>query len=185
MVSFKYISILTLAALATAGVTPRYDALAAAARIVEKCGDMGVMDPDSALIPKSVDKLKVRVCEGHPRNRDRGEPNEKSPAKSSQSDEEWDGGPDYGEITPVPRDNVFEERACWFGDNWGCSGGYCWTRCGSDGDYQKGYWCWLAWTFGYGDWVQCRKTEDCEYTKLPTAACGRGCVVSQACGCSC
>lgn len=197
MVSIKLVVALAFTALTSAGIAPRYDALEAAARIVERCGTMGVMDIRNKAIPTKVNKMEVRICEGHPLEGKAG-PEEKSTAAEgrevaayspedldvSNDNAANDDGTPPDETTPVPRDTMFEfdKRSCWKGDDFGCTRGYCWKRCGDP--YDKGQWCWTAWSFGYGDWVQCRKTEDC-YHRLTTMGCGAGCVKSKACGCSC
>ncbi|GKT65559.1 hypothetical protein ColTof4_03675 [Colletotrichum tofieldiae] len=67
-------------------------------------------------------------------------------------------------------------RECWFGDDYGCTKGYCWEKCEGDGK-----WCWTAWNHGLGKWRSCSGKEDC--APNDTSACGQG--GCDDCGCSC
>ncbi|KAK4222892.1 hypothetical protein QBC38DRAFT_374231 [Podospora fimiseda] len=71
---------------------------------------------------------------------------------------------------------VLEKRDCEYGAPVGCSGGYCWKQCGDEG---SGQWCWTANNGGYGDWIKCSTSSQCN----TNMACGIG--DCSACGCSC
>ncbi|KAL8671774.1 MAG: hypothetical protein Q9224_007611, partial [Gallowayella concinna] len=55
------------------------------------------------------------------------------------------------DLTAVDDNDGLVARDCWFGANYGCSKGYCWTKCGT-----RGEWCWLATQNGNGPWFTCR-----------------------------
>ncbi|GAP85096.2 putative IDI-2 precursor [Rosellinia necatrix] len=81
-----------------------------------------------------------------------------------------------GRAGPSDGDSL-SKRACWTGKVAGCTGGYCWKRCGND--LAQGHWCWTA-IGGTGDWYKCSADEQChEY--MPCGE-GSGCA---SCGCSC
>ena len=75
--------------------------------------------------------------------------------------------------------NPLEKRACWFGRTYDCSRGYCYQRCGMNGE-----WCWLAADEGRGPWLTCQYNPDCSYKKVGVnTLCSQG--NCKACGCSC
>ena len=71
--------------------------------------------------------------------------------------------------------DALTKRSCYWGKKRaGCSKGYCWKKCGSNGQ-----WCWSAYNDGYGDWIGCNKDSQCNVNQ----ACGLG--NCKDCGCSC
>ena len=85
-------------------------------------------------------------------------------------------------LEPDPDPNPKEKRACWYGEHYGCSDGYCWVACGTEDD---GNWCWVAIGAGRGPWLRCTTRNQCAQGAVPRVnlACGIG--ESDACGCSC
>ena len=80
----------------------------------------------------------------------------------------------------TPKDtNNLVARACWNGAYYGCSKGYCWTKCQTGGK-----WCWLATQDGNGPWLTCSSDSQCASgIQTRGSACGKG--NCDACGCSC
>lgn len=74
--------------------------------------------------------------------------------------------------------NPLSKRACWFGNNYGCSKNYCYKRCGGNGQ-----WCWLAAGGGKGPWLKCSVDSQCSPGNTRGSGCGVG--DCKACGCSC
>ncbi|RDA86919.1 hypothetical protein CP532_1846 [Ophiocordyceps camponoti-leonardi (nom. inval.)] len=75
-----------------------------------------------------------------------------------------------------PLRHSLNRRDCWFGDQAGCSKGYCYRNCGTGG---SGQWCWSASNGGLGGWITCKKNSDCNINM----SCGIG--GCKSCGCSC
>ncbi|EJD47237.1 hypothetical protein AURDEDRAFT_113504 [Auricularia subglabra TFB-10046 SS5] len=99
-------------------------------------------------LPAGVDPAAVRPCKEHP----------------------------LGNVTQPA--GSLDKRACWFGDPYGCTDGYCWKTCNTQG---SGQWCWTAWDGGWGGWRTCASNSDCSPNS--SADCGQG--GCDKCGCSC
>lgn len=78
--------------------------------------------------------------------------------------------------------NPKEKRACWYGDKYGCSDGYCYRVCGEKDD---GNWCWVAIGGGNGPWLRCTIRNQCAPDAVPAVSLGCGTGECDACGCSC
>lgn len=76
--------------------------------------------------------------------------------------------------------NVLRKRKCVSSSSgtYGCSDGWCWSRCGQV--WNRGEWCWLAKNNGTGDWKSCSNANGCRGSDL---TCGKG--SCKQCGCSC
>ncbi|KAI8276638.1 hypothetical protein COL154_006968 [Colletotrichum chrysophilum] len=120
----------------------------------EECGPLGVMSSTDAATKAGISPADIRKCKEHPLSL-------VSPR---------DTAADATDATVFARD-------CWWGDNYGCTDGYCWEKCNPE----KGHWCWTAWGDGFGDWRKCKGKGECEPVK--NAACGQG--NCEKCGCSC
>lgn len=130
----------------------------------EECGDLGVMAYTDAALAKGINTTGIRTCKEHPLG-----PN---PRPEPQGLGESDAKRDLDDLLN-PREEL---QACWYGDPYGCSKGYCYKVCGDNGR-----WCWTAWNGGWGDWRTCSAKDDCKDTQ--GAECGEG--GCKACGCSC
>jgi len=150
-----------------------------------ECGDLGVMSIPNRLLA-GVNPAEVRKCLEHPLAH--SEPSPYPPQPPPTRADLWatvavdlsiESGPESSVV--VARAEVTADlvpRACFFGDQYGCSGGYCWKRCGLQGE-----WCWLAYNAGYGAWTKCFRAADCVGFAQPEPDCGKG--GCDACGCSC
>lgn len=69
-------------------------------------------------------------------------------------------------------------RDCYYGAPYGCTKGYCWRTCGSDGER-----CWLAARGGSGDWLKCSNADECAPGNIGGAGCGKGDCDNCACSC--
>lgn len=67
-----------------------------------------------------------------------------------------------------PEDQLFK-RDCWYGKYYGCSDGWCYSKCG-----QPGQWCWLAANRGEGAWLKCTNDNQCS-PKNTGVGCGSRC----------
>ncbi|KAG7097998.1 hypothetical protein E1B28_005306 [Marasmius oreades] len=122
---------------------------------IAECGELGVLTYNLTDLPEGVDPKSVRKCAGHP------------------------GLP---QITPeiaardgAPVSTILGKRSCWYGTNpYGCSSGFCWKSCGSDGE-----WCFTAQNDGWGAYNTCNTNFDCN----EDMTCAQGDCAG--CGCSC
>ncbi|EJD47258.1 hypothetical protein AURDEDRAFT_62495, partial [Auricularia subglabra TFB-10046 SS5] len=124
--------------------------------VAENCGALGVLKVDLAKLPEGVDPAAIRQCKQHPLGH---------------------AGPRNGTSAAV-EDGALSKRACWYGDSYGCTDGYCYKSCNTKG---SGQWCWQAWDKGWGQWRTCAGKGDCKPNK--SSDCGQG--GCDACGCSC
>ena len=115
------------------------------------CGGLGVMNVTG--LPEGVDPSAVRTCKEHPVD---------------------DGLPGDNPVDSLEKRK--KKPGCWFGDSVGCSKGYCYKSCAQPG---SGEWCWTAKNNGFGDWVKCKSSSDCDSDD----ACGAG--GCKKCGCAC
>ncbi|KAG8160058.1 hypothetical protein KVR01_010695 [Diaporthe batatas] len=142
----------TAALVAIAAQATQVFAAAAIDPIAEECGALGVMK----YTPKAgenVDISNIRKCKEHPLSVN---------------------GVSAG---PEQVSGALEKRECWYGEDYGCSKGYCFQKCGSSGE-----WCWTAWNGGLGEWRSCDSNAQCD-PSAAGSACGQG--DCDACGCSC
>ncbi|RAK79651.1 uncharacterized protein BO72DRAFT_373150 [Aspergillus fijiensis CBS 313.89] len=117
-----------------------------------ECGDLGVMVIPAADLPEGVLPSDVRKCREHPLGRNR-----------------------YLESASLAPLDPVDPQACYRDAPYGCSKGYCWKVCGSNGE-----WCWTAKGGGAGAWYTCSRYQNCGTGTM--YACGRNC---PSCGCGC
>lgn len=138
------------------------------ANAVDECSGLGgAMSILADKLPEGVTPSDVRKCVEHPLGRERYlEEASLAPPEDTKKNS-----------TQLETRNPLNERAadaCYNAAPYGCSKGYCWKSCGSNGE-----WCWTATKGGLGSWITCSTYQDCGTT---TYACGIGGVSG---GCSC
>lgn len=157
------LSLVALALQLTGAIAAR--SAAEIADLQVECGVLGVQD-----VPEGADPAKYRHCAGHPLGEDRLAYVQQSDAPTEKAVKK-----DHVQMKAA---NIFA-RSCYYGSEFGCSGGYCWKQCTDNGD---GQWCWTAEGDGGGPWRTCSSWEGCK----DKAACGKGCKgKDKSCGCSC
>ncbi|KAK6539393.1 hypothetical protein TWF694_009618 [Orbilia ellipsospora] len=139
-----------------------------------ECGELGLLEVHN--LPSGVDHTQLRKCAGHPMGRDRDLPNASLVYWTDEQREKAQNAPKLDARSVVATLSGRGANACWNGASTGCSKGYCWKTCGSNGE-----WCWTAANGGAGDWLKCSNGNEC----TDGSACGQGCFQSKACGCSC
>jgi hypothetical protein len=170
----KFLNIIALIAFQATGIlsspapapapAPAEAAAATLSAIALQCGSLGVMEVNATRLPQGVDPNNIRTCADHPAN---GSPGPEQPQIESRDD-----------LTTANSPNpLLAKRDCYFGASHGCSKGYCWKACGLSG---SGQWCWTAFNNGYGNWIGCSDSSQCNTGQ----ACGIGANCSK-CGCSC
>ncbi|KAJ5127899.1 hypothetical protein N7448_008678 [Penicillium atrosanguineum] len=137
--------------------------------IADECRSLGgAMSIQAHELPEGVSASDVRKCVEHPLGRERYfEDASLAPFNEEQKKNS----------TQFETRDPLDERAadaCYTAAPYGCSKGYCWKSCGSNGE-----WCWTANKAGLGSWITCSKYQDCGTT---TYACGIG---GASGGCSC
>lgn len=145
------------------------------ATLEAECGALGVME-----VPEGEDPTLYRHCRDHPSMLD---PTQTSPRFQLGS---------YDNVTTFDLHTEVGAQACLKNPgSRGCSKSYdlinwwCWRGCGTPSQLDAGYWCWLAWNQGKGDWVRCNVGGQpaCHSAMQQGASCGVG--NCNACGCGC
>lgn len=101
---------------------------------------------DDGTLPPDINATDVRTCTNHP--------------LSNQT----------------ALEHSLDKRNCVWNKKSGCDKGYCWKKCGNEGQ-----WCWTARVKGFGDWYTCGSDRDCN-EKMDCGNASGGC---DSCGCSC
>ncbi|RAH49952.1 uncharacterized protein BO95DRAFT_505203 [Aspergillus brunneoviolaceus CBS 621.78] len=141
-----------------------------------ECGDLGVMIIPAADLPEGVLPSDVRKCREHPLGRNRYLESASLAPLDPVDVQALTGNTASGEARSEPKHlNTSEPQACYRDAPYGCSKGYCWKVCGSNGE-----WCWTAKGGGAGAWYTCNRYQNCGTGTM--YVCGRNC---PSCGCGC